>query len=74
MSISTVSTPLGEQMRKLADSGHADADELRDLADKFETATAGYYGDPQTVPVRSFMGHYARARMCWSRCSGEPLV
>jgi hypothetical protein len=67
-------TPLGDKMRALADTGHPDAAELRDKAEKFETATAGYYGQPQTVDVKSFMGNYARARMCWSRCSGEPLV
>ena len=25
-------------------------------------AAAGFYADPQTVPVKSFMGHWARAR------------
>lgn len=61
-------TPLGAKLRATGDAA------LIDLADKFEAATAGYYGDPQTVDVKMFLGHYARARMAWCKHSGEPLV
>lgn len=65
---------LHEKMRALADKGHARAEELRTKADAFEAAIKGFYAKPQTVPVKSFMGAWARARLCWSECSGERLI
>lgn len=66
--------PLWEKMRRLADSGHARADELRERADKLEEAGRGFYAEPQMVHVKSFIGAWARARRVWSECSGEDLV
>lgn len=62
------------KMRDLADSGHPRAAELRAKADEFERKARGFYADPQTCDVKSFMGAWARARKLWSECSGEPLV
>lgn len=70
----TVGTELGNKMRRLADEGHERAEELRAKATEFDEKTAGYYGDPQTVSVKSFMGAFARARRLWCDCTGEPLV
>lgn len=58
----------------------ADADgllpnhDLRDLAEKLEEATTGFFGATQTHTVKQFMGCYARARVAWCNYSGEPLV
>lgn len=52
----------------------AGRDDLTDLANKLDVATQGFYGSPQTVSAKEFMGHYARARMAWCKYSGEPLV
>lgn len=62
------------KMRALADSGHPRAAELREKADAFEEGMKGFYADPQTVAAPSYVGRWARARMLWSECSGEPLV
>lgn len=70
----TEATPLAARMRNLASEGHKDAAELIEKADRFDAATAGYYSEPQTVDVKSFMGAYARARLCWCKASGEALV
>mgnify|MGYP000895492783 CR=1 FL=1 len=67
-------TDLSEKMHALADSGHAEAKDLREKADAFDAATKGFYGEPQTVDVRKFMGAYARARKAWCAATGEPLV
>ena len=67
-------TDLSQKMRRLADAGHDRAAELREKADAFDRVAKGFYGEPQTVDVRSFMGAWARARRCWSECSGEPLI
>lgn len=67
-------TNLGGRMLELAESGHERAEELRAKALAFETATAGFYGEPQTVDVKKFMGAYARARKLWCEITGEPLV
>lgn len=67
-------TDLSAKMRALADRKHPQAAELREKADAFDAATAGFYGEPQTVDVRKFMGCWARARRLWSDVSGEPLV
>lgn len=62
------------EMRALADKGHERADELGTLADDLEAKAAGFYGNPQTVGVKSFVGAWARARRVWSEVTGEPLV
>lgn len=67
-------TDLSDKMRALADTGHIAASPLREAADKFDAAAEGFYATPQTVPLREFMGKWARARRLWSDCSGEPLV
>lgn len=65
---------LWERMRRLADDGHPRADELRAKADEFEAKANGFYSEPQTVEVKSFLGAFARARLLWAECTGEPLV
>jgi len=67
-------TALSERMHALADTGHARADELREKADAFDTATAGFYAEPQTCTVTKFMGAFARARRLWCDITGESLV
>lgn len=62
------------KMRELADNGHERAAELRAKAEEFEDKTRGFYADPQTCNVKSFLGAWARARRLWSECSGEPLI
>lgn len=57
---------LADKMRTLADTGHVRADDLRRLADQLDAADAR---DP-----RNLLGRWARARRCWSECSGEPLI
>lgn len=67
-------TNLGEKMRALAPMHPEYADELRAKASAFDVATAGYYGDPQVVDVKSFMGAYARARILYCKVTGDSLV
>lgn len=67
-------TALSIRMHKLADEGHERAAELREKADAFDSATWGFYAEPQTVPVNKFMGAFARARRLWCDITGEPLV
>jgi hypothetical protein len=67
-------TDLSDKMRALAETGHPRGGELREKADAFDVAANGFWGEPQTVPVKSFLGAWARARRLWSECSGEPLV
>lgn len=70
----TARTPLSERMHALADSGHARAAELRERADAFDQATAGFYSEPQTVKTPSFLGAFARARRLWCDITGESLI
>lgn len=67
-------TPLAQKMHDLADNGHENADELRELANKFEEATEKFYAIEQQISAKEFLGHYARARKCWCRITGESLV
>ena len=69
----SVKTPLGERMRALAATGHDRAAELIEKADALDEGTSGFYGDPQTVTVQSFLGRFARARLLWRDCTGESL-
>lgn len=54
-------TDLSDKMRALAERGHARADELRERAQALDAAAAGFYAETQTVPVKSFVGAWARA-------------
>ncbi|OJU22715.1 MAG: hypothetical protein BGN95_03875 [Sphingomonas sp. 66-10] len=67
-------TDLSDKMRSLADLDHPRAVELREKAGAFDVAATGFYAEPQTVTVKSFLGAWARARRLWSECSGEPLL
>lgn len=67
-------SPLGDKMRALAKSGHERADDLERLAHDMEVKAGGYYAEEQTVTAKQFVGAWARARRCWSECSGEPLL
>ena len=68
-------TTLGKTMIARAnDDELADDHPLRMLGKAFDTAAEGFYNSPQTVDVKTFMGHWARARRAWSDYSGEPLV
>ena len=67
-------TELSDKMRHLATRGHLRSEELIEKAEALDLAAAGFYAEPQTVPVRRFLGAWARARRCWSECSGEPLI
>ncbi len=44
------------------------------VADELETKHAGFYGEPQTVEAKSFLGAWARARRLWCDCTGEDLI
>lgn len=66
--------PLSPKLRSLAASGHPRADELLKAAEEMDAKEVGYFADPQTVPVASMLGAWARAKRLWSECSGEPLV
>lgn len=68
-------TELSARMRALHSAGaHELPENWLELADKFDAATAGFAALPQTVNVRQFMGHFARARKAWCAATGEPLV
>lgn len=62
------------RIRARARGDSANAAELATLADDMEAATKGFFGQPQTVEVKSFMATYARVRRRWCEISGEPLV
>lgn len=71
----THQTELGGQMVARAEADNLPADhELRERAEQFESAAAGFFASEQTVSVRQFAGAWARARKAWSRYRGEPLV
>jgi hypothetical protein len=61
-------TDLALKMLALADGGHPRAAELREKAQAFDKATA------DRVDAKKLLGAWARARRCWSECSGEPLI
>lgn len=67
-------TELSDKMRALAATGHKAALDLCEKATALDTASAGFYAEPQTVSVQSFLGAWARARQLWCDCTGEPLV
>lgn len=66
---------LSDRMLARANKDKLPADHpLRMLAAQFNVAADGFYGDPQTVTIKQFMGYWARARRAWSDYSGEPLI
>lgn len=68
-------TDLAEKMIKRADYDGLAADhELRVLAEKFNSAAKGYWGDEQTCGSEQFLGCWARARRAWCNYTGEQLV
>jgi hypothetical protein len=70
-----MSTELGDRMRRRAEADGLPADhELRRRAEAFDNATAGYYGEPQTITTQQFLGAWARARKAWCAYTGEPLI
>lgn len=68
-------TDLAIRMLARADADALPADhDLRAKAVSFELAAEGFYAQPQTTDVHTFMGHWARARRCWTDYTGEPLL
>lgn len=65
---------LSDRMRELADTGHPRAGELREKARLMDEGTAGFYAEPQTVDVKTFVGRWARARRLWCDITGEELI
>ena len=70
-----MATDLSNKMLERAERDNLPADhELRIAAHAFATACAGFYGDPQTCPIKTFMGTWARTRKLWCKYSCESLV
>lgn len=58
---------LTDRMRALADTGHARSVELRSAAADLDEACLG---DNSRLIVK----RWARARLLWRECTGEPLI
>lgn len=69
-----MTTNLSNRMRELAKARLDLPADWIEKADAFDAATAGFYGEPQTVSVQKFMGAFARARRMWCEATGEDLV
>jgi hypothetical protein len=67
-------TDLSKRMRALVVERPELATTFNPLADSFDAATAGFYGEPQSVSAPAFLGAFARARKAWCEATGEPLV
>lgn len=67
-------TNLSARMRALAKTRDDLPANWLEQADKFDAATSGYYGDPQTVNIKKFLGTFARTRRMWCEATGEELV
>lgn len=67
------SESLADKMERLA-VGHARSVELLEKAKAFREGVNGFYADPQTVTVQSFLGRWARARKLYCEITGSPLV
>jgi hypothetical protein len=65
---------LADKMRDLAAKRSDLPTNWLETAEAFEAATKGFYGEPQTVDVRKFMGCWARARKMWCAATGDSLV
>ena len=68
------SNTLAKRMQAMAATDPANAAELRKHASALEAAAEGLYATPPTVSARAFIGTWARARVAWSRITGEPLI
>lgn len=67
-------TGLYDKMIARADADKLPSDhELRVKALAFNNAAKSYYIDA-SCDVKTFMGHWARARRVWCDYSGEPLI
>lgn len=64
---------LADRMDELAKT-HPRGDDLREKAAALRDAVNGFWGEPQTITAKGFLGSWARARRVWSECSGEPLI
>ncbi|MGZ8953105.1 MAG: hypothetical protein ACXW0Q_00305 [Methylovulum sp.] len=68
-------TDLSDKMIAKADVDKLPSDhDLRTSALAFNEATEGFYGNPQTVDIKKFMGSWARARRTWCDYTGESLM
>ena len=68
-------TNLGDNMIARANADNLpEAHKLRELGAAFNKAARDFYGEPQRITVKQFMGHWARARRCWSEYTGKSLV
>lgn len=67
-------TTLSARMRALAKDRTDLPENWLEQADAFDIATQGFYGEPQIVSVKQFLGVYARTRRMWCEATGEPLV
>lgn len=67
--VSDTAPPLYWKMRKLANSGHSRAADLRREANLLEQAVLG-----GTAPVSKLAGVWVRARRLWCECTGDDLV
>lgn len=68
-------TILSENMVNRANQdGLPEDHEIRLRAKEFDDAAIGFYGSPQTVNVKKFLGIYARTRRVWCEYSGDSLV
>ncbi len=65
---------LTDKMRKLADSGHSKADDLRMLAKQYEEAHNGYLSEPPTVNIEQLLECWAKARILFGILSSEDLT
>lgn len=67
-------TPLSNNMRDLANSGHERASELREKAEALDIAVGTVNENPYALNIKKMFGAWSRARRVWSECSGEPLI
>lgn len=68
-------TDLSVMMRARADADGLPSDhDMRRLADKFDAAGNGFYGELQTTDVKTFLSTWAKARRCWCEYTGSALI
>lgn len=67
-------TELSRKMRMISNNRSDTPNGWLDQADKFDEASAGFFGSPQTVSVEKFLGVYARTRKMFCAYTGDPLV